>query len=160
MIENIFLDAGGVILNERNFEENSARIITKIINIYNKNYSIENYWNDTEEAVYRFVPKVYDYILYKNIDESIFKESKGQYKTELKELKTNFELFDGLRDFLNEFSKYYKIGILGQYGIDFKNYLKEENLLQYFTYTEIQDDYKITKPDPRYFEMILNTGSL
>jgi 8-oxo-dGTP diphosphatase/putative hydrolase of the HAD superfamily len=33
--------------------------------------------------------------------------------------------------------------------------LKEESILQYFTYREIQDDYKTTKPDPRYFEAIL-----
>jgi HAD superfamily hydrolase (TIGR01549 family) len=157
MIKNIFLDAGGVILNEWNFEENSARIITQIINIYNKEYLIKNYWDDVEEAVYRFIPKVYDYILYKNIGECDFKKSKDQYKTEIREFNKNFELLDGIKDLLLEFSKPYKIGILGQYGIDFKNYLQEEDLLQYFTYTEIQDDYKITKPDPRYFEMILTT---
>ncbi|MDR2417577.1 MAG: HAD family hydrolase [Treponema sp.] len=155
MIKNIFLDVGGVILNERNFEENSARIITQIINIYNKRYLIENYWDDVKEAVYRFIPKVYDYILYKNIGEPDFQKSKDQYKTEIRKFNKNFELLDGIKDFLLEFSKYYKIGILGQYGIDFRNYLQEENLLQYFTYTEIQDDYNITKPDPRYFEMIL-----
>ncbi|MDR1326138.1 MAG: HAD family hydrolase [Treponema sp.] len=155
MIKNIFLDAGGVILNERNFEENSARIITQVIHRYNKKYLIENYWDDVEEAVYRFIPKVYDYILYKNIGEPDFKKSKDQYKTEIREFNKNFELLDGIKDFLFEFSKRYKIGILGQYGIDFKSYLQEEHLLPYFTYTEIQDDYTITKPDPRYFEMIL-----
>ena len=67
MIKNIFLDAGGVILNENMFEEYSAEIITEIIRNHNIDYSIKKYWNDVEEAVYRFVPKVYDYILYKNI---------------------------------------------------------------------------------------------
>jgi hypothetical protein len=90
-IKNIFLDAGGVILNEAALEENSARIITGILQGHCKGYTVHNYREDAEEAVYRFVPNVYDYVLYKN-------------------------------------------------------------LLRYFAYPEIQDDYPITKPDPRYFE--------
>ena len=64
-------------------------------------------------------------------------------------------LMDGINNFLTYYSKYYRIGLLGQYGTKFRNYLEEEKLLQYFTFSEIQDDYKITKPDPRYFEAIL-----
>jgi len=64
----MFLDAGGVILDETEFEEISSKIITDIIKKYNANYSIENYWKNIDEAVYRFVPKVYDFILYKNIN--------------------------------------------------------------------------------------------
>ncbi|MDR1398700.1 MAG: HAD family hydrolase [Treponema sp.] len=156
MIKNIFLDAGGVILNERVFEETSSRIITDIVKQVNKNYSIEQYWNDAEEAVYRFVPKIYDYILYKNIiNKNDFKESKKNYKEQLKNKNSRFELMDGIKDFLIEYSKKYNIGILGQYGNDFRNYLAEEKLLEYFAFSEIQDDYKITKPDTRYFEAIL-----
>jgi putative hydrolase of the HAD superfamily len=44
---------------------------------------------------------------------------------------------------------------LGQYGNVFRNYLEKENLLQYFSFGETQDNYKITKPDPRYFLAIL-----
>ncbi|MDR1636236.1 MAG: HAD family hydrolase [Treponema sp.] len=156
MIQNIFLDAGGVILNEEKFENNSAEIIVQIIKQYNSNYSIENYWKDIEEAVYRFIPKVYDYVLYKNIiDVEKFKISKMEYKNKIGKVNDNFELTDRIEDFLVKYSKYYKIGILGQYGKDFKEFLSNKKLLKYFTYTEIQDDYKITKPDPRYYEEIL-----
>jgi len=156
MIKNIFLDAGGVILDETEFEEISSKIITKIIKNYNGNYSIENYWNNVDEAVYRFVPKVYDFILYKNINNlNDFNKSKEQYKNELKQSNIKYKLMDGINNFLKIFSTQYKIGILGQYGKDFRQYLNGINLLKYFTFTEIQDDYKITKPDPGYFEAIL-----
>jgi len=156
MIKNIFLDAGGVILDETEFEEISSRIITNIIKTYNVNYSIENYWNNINEAVYRFVPKVYDFILYKSINNlHDFNKSKTQYKNELKQSNIKFKLMDGINDFSKIASKQYKIGILGQYGKDFRQYLEEVNLYKYFTFTEIQDDYKITKPDPRYFEAVL-----
>jgi HAD superfamily hydrolase (TIGR01549 family) len=156
MIRNIFLDAGGVILDETEFDEKSSVIITGILTNYIGKYTIENYWKGVDEAVYRFVPKVYDYILYKNIKNiNDFKKLKEQYKNDLRNTKTKFKLMDGLQTFLEIFSKQYKIGTLGQYGKDFKDYLNDKNILQYFTFTEIQDDYKITKPDPRYFEAIL-----
>jgi len=154
MIQNIFLDAGGVILDESEFEKNSAEIITKLIKNY-KNYSIENYWDDVNEAIYRFVPKVYDYILFKHINNiENCKIAISDYKESIK-LKIKYKLFPGVEQFLTEFSKRYRIGILGQYGIEFKNFLEKQELLQYFTYTEIQDYYKMTKPDTRYFEAIL-----
>jgi FMN phosphatase YigB (HAD superfamily) len=156
MIKNIFLDAGGVILDESEFEETSSNIITNIIKDYNVNYSIENYWNDIDEAVYRYVPKVYDYILYKNINNfNDFEKLKKRYKYELKKSNIKFKLMDGIQDFLKLFSKQYKIGLLGQYGKYFKQFLEDMNLLQYFAFTEIQDDYKVTKPDTRYFEAII-----
>jgi FMN phosphatase YigB (HAD superfamily) len=156
LIKNIFLDAGGVILNEDKFEQYSAEIITKIIKNYNTEYFIKNYWNDIEEAVYRFVPNVYDYILFKNISAiSDFKEAKAQYKEDFENKDKKFELMDGIEEFLIEFSKDYKIGILGQYGKDFKFFLEDNKILQYFKFTETQNDYSITKPDPRYFEAIL-----
>jgi len=97
MIKNIFLDAGGVILDEMIFEENSAKIITNIIKKINKNYSISDYWNDVDEAVYRYVPKVYDYILYKHIrDIDVFKGSRNQYKIEIKQSNTEFYFIDGI----------------------------------------------------------------
>jgi len=157
MIKNIFLDAGGVILNEEKYEKACAEIITGIIKLYNKNYSPDDYWKDAEEAVQRFVPGVSDYILYKhikNIDE--FEIKKKLYKNEIKKTQIDqLQLSDGLDRFLIEFSKNFKIGILGQYGKDFKKFLSEQNLLHYFSFTEIQDDYKITKPDPRYFKAVL-----
>jgi HAD superfamily hydrolase (TIGR01549 family) len=156
MIKNLFLDVGGVILDEKEFEYNSAKIITEIIKLYVKNYTIESYWKDVNEAVYTYTPKIYDYILYKNIsNKNDFNKLKKQYKEEIKKLHKSFYLMDGIKELLENISKEYRIGILGQYGMEFKVFLENSNLLHYFTYKEVQDDYKITKPDPRYFQAIL-----
>jgi len=156
MIKNIFLDAGGVILDEMIFEENSAKIITNIIQKINKKYSITDYWNDVNEAVYRFVPKVYDYVMFKHIRENhVFENSKNQYKNEIKQLSIKFTFIDGINEFLEKYSKHYNIGIIGQYGKDFKQFLENNNVLRFFTFSEIQDDYNISKPNPKYFEAVL-----
>ena len=144
-----------MILDETEFENNSAKIITGIINQYNEKYAMDNYWKDVEEAVYRFVPKIYDYVLYKNIGEiENFQMAKTEYNNRIKSCNT-LELMDGITGFLIESSRCYKVGVLGQYGIDFRNFLENKNILKYFTYREIQDDYIFTKPDTRYFEAIL-----
>ena len=72
-----------------------------------------------------------------------------------KKLNDCFLLMDGIKEFLVKYSGTFSIGILGQYGKSFLDFLEQEKLIKYFTYCEIQDDYKITKPDPRYFEFIL-----
>jgi HAD superfamily hydrolase (TIGR01549 family) len=155
---SIFLDAGGVILDEKKFEEASALIITKIISGYNQDYTLSDYWKDAEEGVYRFVPKIYDYVLFKNINDiNDFKMAKEKYKKELKDKNLPFKLMVGIEEFLMRFFEDYKIGILGQYGGDFKDYLENQDILKYFTWSETQENYNITKPDPRYFEAILKT---
>jgi len=157
-IKNIFLDAGGVILDETIFEQNMAKIITAELAKINRSYCIEKYWIDAEEAVYRYVPNIYNYILYKyikNIDD--YKQAKSNIKKEeARNLNNEFKLTDGIGDFLQKNSAHYKIGILGQYGISLKEFLLKEDLLKYFAFAETQENYLITKPDPRYFEAILN----
>jgi len=158
-IKNIFLDAGGVILNEDDFEKNMALIITGTVKKYLPEYSVENYRADAEEAVYRFVPRVYDYILYKyikNMDE-FYEARKACKNVENNGLKNDFTVSEGLEDFLSDKSRYFCIGILGQYGAALRDFLENEKLLKYFAFTETQENYRITKPDPRYFEAILKT---
>ena len=158
MIEAIFLDAGGVILDESPFEIEIAEIITYLISKI-KNYSTEQYWNDIEEAIYRFVSSTYEYVIFKNTNNlDQFNEILDEYQKRFKLKNIPFKLMSGLIDMLKRFSSKYKFGILGQYGDDFKDYLDKKGILKYFTFTETQENYKITKPDIRYFEEILKNA--
>jgi FMN phosphatase YigB (HAD superfamily) len=46
------------------------------------------------------------------------------------------------------------MAIAGQYGDEVLQLLEEHSLLNYFEHHFTQDDFAITKPDPRYFEQI------
>ena len=75
MIKNIFLDAGGVILDESFHETKRAEIITSLLNSINPDYLLKDYQNDAEDAVYRFILNIYNYIIYKNSpNENIFRK--------------------------------------------------------------------------------------
>jgi FMN phosphatase YigB (HAD superfamily) len=60
----------------------------------------------------------------------------------------------GFREEAEAMSGDFDIGIAGQYGKDMLDLLETEDLLQYFRYRFTQDDFAITKPDPRYLEQI------
>jgi len=155
MIDAIFLDAGGVIIDESHFESKTAEIITSLISEI-KEYSIGKYNSDAEEAVYRFVSSVPEYIIFKNTDGlTQFNKILHEYKRQSRSGGISFKLMPGLVDLLKRLSIKYKFGILGQYGAELKQFLREQKILKYFTFTETQENYKMTKPDPRYFEAIL-----
>jgi len=159
MIEAIFLDAGGVIIDESHFEPIKAEIITQILSQY-ATYTISDYWNDAEEAVFRFVSSVYEYVLFKHIhDLNEFKSALQLFKSKWNDLGVPFKVMPFLPELLERLSVKYRFGILGQYGNDFKSFLQCNNLLQYFSFQETQEAYLITKPDPRYFEAIVKSAN-
>lgn len=160
LIQNMFLDAGGVILNEESHEKIRAEIISGLLRSTLDTYSQEDYWNDIEEAVFRFVPSVYDYVIWKNVkDENTYKRVKFEYRKIWKGINPELILMDGMREVIPVLSKKYRIGILGQYGIELRELIKKSNLMDYFSYDNTQEQFNITKPDPRYFEQVLDKAS-
>jgi FMN phosphatase YigB (HAD superfamily) len=60
----------------------------------------------------------------------------------------------GFREEAGAIARDFHIGIAGQYGGELLQLLKDESLIDLFTYRFTQDDFDITKPDPRYLERI------
>jgi FMN phosphatase YigB (HAD superfamily) len=60
----------------------------------------------------------------------------------------------GFREEAEAIARDFRLGIAGQYGVDLLDLLRRESLLELFSYRFTQDDFDITKPDPRYLERI------
>lgn len=161
MITSIFLDAGGVILDESEFETKKAAIISNIIKDAGVHCNVEEYWVDAQEAVFRYATDVYEYVIWKRIAEiNKFKGVVAQYKKIWEREKPPFRPMEGFEQTLAKIAQDYRIGIIGQYGTDFRNWLGTSGYLKYFTFFETQEKYSITKPDPRYFLAILEAASV
>jgi HAD superfamily hydrolase (TIGR01549 family) len=161
VIENIFLDAGGVLINEDEQEKLKASIITDILKSYSQSYTQENYWKDVQEAVFRFVPRVYDYVIWKNVnDVDVYKKTRSQYIERWNDIRPKLILMDGAAEIVPALAEHFRLGILGQYGHELIELLDLNNILHHFTYKDTQDDFKITKPDPRYFIQVLNKAGV
>ena len=155
-ITTILLDAGGVILDETAHEKEHARIISAIIAESHPGYTIDNYWRDAEEAVQSFCPEVYQYVLWKNLqpDRELFEKAREHHLAQWKTNRPPLIMMAGLADEIMMIGRHFDIGLAGQYGRDILDLLEREGVLGRFKYRVTQDDFAITKPDPRYYEQI------
>jgi FMN phosphatase YigB (HAD superfamily) len=156
-ITTVLLDAGGVILDEREIEDFFASIITGLIAGYVTGYDINRYRSDVDEAVEIFTPTVYKYILWKNLkfDREIHDRTLNEFMSKFKYERPMLKLMAGIGEEIKAISENFDIAIAGQYGREILALLEKENLLGYFTHHITQDDFELTKPDPRYYEAIV-----
>ena len=153
----VFLDAGGVILDESEHEDARARLALEVLNPVVPGYSVSQYFSDVEEAVRVLCPSAYQYVFWKYLknDRSLFDKLFGSFKDKWKQRKPPLKLTSGLEKEVKEISKNFDMGIAGQYGKDILELLEKHSVLDCFAYRFTQDDFSITKPDPRYYEQIL-----
>ena len=158
-IRNVFLDAGGVILDEEDHERTHAKIISLLIRSVRPHYSPEQYWLDVEEAVTCFAPSVYNYVLWKNTGEvALYNTLKAEHQRQFRSRRPALKPTKGLEKVVVNLAARYRLGILGQYRDELKTVLSRIGCLKYFSFQSTQDGHLLTKPDPRYFELILKEG--
>ena len=153
----VLLDAGGVILDEREVEDFCAETITGLIAEHLPVYDIDRYWSDVDEAVVVFITTVYRYILWKNLkfDREIHDRALREFRSRFKGTPPPLKLMAGFGDEIKAIHEKFDTAIAGQYGREILTLLEKEELLRYFTHHITQDDFELTKPDPRYYEAIV-----
>jgi len=156
-ITTVLLDARGVILDESEHEEVRAEIIVNILSAIIPEYSISMYHSDIEEAVKSFCPKTYQYVFWKHLkhDGFLFNKLYALYLDRWQQCKPPLKLSSGLETEVRTICKDFKLGIAGQYGEEILSILKKRSILDRFAYHLTQNDFSITKPDPRYYEQII-----
>ncbi len=155
-ITTILLDAGGVILDESEFELIKAGIISRNLASIVPGYCVDDYFRDIEEAVKSFCPDAERFVIWKHSggDMALFERLYGAFQGEWRRRAPAMKLSDGLADEVRAISKGYSVGIAGQYGRAILDLLERESISQNFAHRYTQDDFSITKPDPRYYERI------
>lgn len=160
-IRNIFLDAGGVILDEEAQEGLHAELISALLRRMHSDYSIDQYWKDVEEAVQRFAPSTYDYVLWKNSAKiRLYNMLKAEHIEQWKNRRPSLKPMERLEAVVPAISERYRLGILGQYGDELKTLLARIGILEYFSYQSTQDGHQLSKPDPRYYQQILGEAGV
>lgn len=156
-ITTVLLDAGGVILDEYEHEEVRAEIIVETLNDVIPEYAFSMYWTDIEEAVKSFCPNTYQYVFWKHLksNRSLFDRLYSSHLDKWQERKPPLKLSSGLKGEVEAICRDFKVGIAGQYGKEVVDLLQEQSIIDCFAYRLTQNDFAITKPDPRYYERIL-----
>lgn len=159
-IENVFLDAGGVILDETETERAKCRLIVQVLSAYVHDFGESDYWSDVKSAVALYVPNVYAYILWRHTgSETNYRAATRDFRAALDRSNPPLALMPEIGSVVRELAGEYRIGILGQYGADLLELLDRDRILRYFSFRETQEKFELTKPDPRYFEAVLRAAA-
>lgn len=152
MIRAILLDAGGVLLDETAMEQRIAEFIVEVIGQVEPSYCLEDYWNDVEEAVVRYAPKVYAYVLWKHCSgvRELFERLYGEFRARQREADMPLVAMAGIEQEIKELAERYSLVLAGQYGGSIYSLLDQIGIGTLFANRLSQDDFGITKPDPRY----------
>jgi FMN phosphatase YigB (HAD superfamily) len=155
-ITTVLLDGGGIIIDESELEEVRARIISDVLSSLIRGYSTYNYRLDLDEAVKSFCPDVYKYIIWKYTEgnQPLFDELYQKHLSLWEKEHPPLKISAGFDVEAMAIGRRYKMVIAGQYGHEILDLLRENSLLEYFSSSLTQDDFKITKPNPRYIEQI------
>jgi putative hydrolase of the HAD superfamily len=156
MITTVLLDAGGVILDESEHEQVRIEIATRMVAGVVRGYSESDLRGDLDEAIEVFCPRVLAYVVWKRVkpDLALFNRLHDAFRAEWAGRRPPLKVMPGFEKEICEMSGRFGVGIAGQYGSDLLDLLRREGLLDHFTYRFTQDDFDITKPDPRYLERI------
>lgn len=155
-ITTILLDGGGVIVDESELEDLRAKIISNILSTLIRGYSTYNYRIDIEQAVNSYCSNVYKFIFWKYTEGNLplFDELYQKHLSIWNEDHPPLKLMAGFDIEAKAICARYKMVIAGQYGREILDLLRENSILDCFSSQLTQDDFAITKPDPRYFEQI------
>jgi FMN phosphatase YigB (HAD superfamily) len=152
----VLLDAGGVILDESEHETVRVEIATEVLATVVPSYSTERLYDDLAEAIERFCPRVLAYVIWKHVgpDKVLFDRLYGDFRSRWRKRKPPLRLTAGFADEVRAIAGHFDAGIAGQYGRELLDLLERHRILEHFSHRLTQDDFAITKPDPRYLEEI------
>jgi HAD superfamily hydrolase (TIGR01509 family) len=152
----VLLDAGGVILDETEHEAIRAEVIVETLATVIPGYNADSYCRDIDEAVASYCPNTYQYVFWKCLkpDKDTHERLYSKQLELWRKRRPPLKLMEGIEDEIWLLAKRFKIAMAGQYGGEILDLLEHASILNCFASRITQDDFPITKPDPRYYKMI------
>jgi FMN phosphatase YigB (HAD superfamily) len=156
-ITTVLLDAGGVILDESEAERVWADAMVRLLGAVVPQYDRQRYESDVAEAVAAFSPGVRQHVLWKHArpDRRLYDELWSAHVEGMRTRRPALVLMAGVDEEIRALSEDFGLVIAGQYGGELLDLLNRHRLLGCFASRLTQDDFDITKPDPRYLERIV-----
>jgi putative hydrolase of the HAD superfamily len=157
----VLLDAGGVLLDESDLEEYLCEEIVAIVVSTDHFYSSDHYWRDTHEAIMRFCPSTPRCVLWKRCDgdTELYRLWIEQY-ADTSVRRPSPRLCPEMIDVIPHLAERFRIVLAGQYGAEIYHLLAPHGLDSCFSNRLSQDDFSVTKPDPRYLAQIARASGV
>lgn len=157
MIRWVFLDVGNVILNDDPLMELTYRLIYEEVRRIRSNFTFEELMAERERLI-----RFNEYGNYKILGLRFFKEHQWEdldCRIKKEQEKHFFELspiIPGIKETLEALAEKYKLGIAANQIRACRDLLEKHNLLRFFQVVGISEEVGLSKPDPSFFQRILN----
>jgi len=157
----VLLDAGGVLLDESEYEMETCETITGLIGKHQIGYCAAQYWQDLDESIAAFSPHNRQYVFWKYCmgKTEVFDRYWAEFRSVWDQRKHPLKLMGGIAEELATLHGHYRLVLAGQYGKALVSFLEEQHLMDLFVNRASQADFPITKPDPRYIAMICRNAN-
>jgi hypothetical protein len=119
-ITTVFLDAGGVLIDEAEQELAFAGMIVDLVHSTNPTYSLSDYWQDVGKGVRCHVPNIYKFAIWQATGQrdDLYRGAVIEFKTRISVGRPPLTLMAGIADEVAKMTGIFKLGIAGQYGAE------------------------------------------
>ena len=159
MIKAILMDVGGVILNEDELYEDYFGFVKEKLRQSGVAFTDEDFNKAVKQCILNFEPYFTKSLVCSFIEpgEKRCDDIVSAANRHVKDwaIKHRQQLNPGIDEVLKTLSKNYMIALAGNQPSTVKDVLKEHGLLDYFTANDVSEDIGKAKPDPGFFNYIL-----
>lgn len=159
MLRAILIDVGGVILNEDELYEAYFKFVKEKLRQSGVSFTDKEFSKAVKQCIFNFEPYFTKALVCRFVEpgekrcDDIVNAANRYVKDWA--LGHRQQLNSGIEEVLRTISKNYMIALAGNQPSAVKNILNEYGILKYFTTTEVSEDIGKTKPDPEFFNYIL-----
>lgn len=162
LINWIFFDVGGVLLNDDKYEEERIKLILEIVSEYTTNISSKDILKVRPKASAMFGGLTTNII-------KLLLPNKIQQESAIEKAKIIIKQSDysghsfirpEAKSVVEILSKKYSLGLLANQPVVTKEKLEKSGILQHFKFQGVSEDFYLKKPDPEFFKAIFKaTGA-
>ncbi len=158
MLKAILIDVGGPLVDEDDFFRQADRLILEELAQAGRTVTAEEYARVLRDYTVRCSPNPRGMALWHFLrpDLAGFKRGREALRRAIEEWEAT-RTRPGAGEALAELAGRYKLALAGNQRAKVKELLRREGILGYFSFGLVSEEMGVTKPDPLFFRMILDS---
>lgn len=162
MLKAILIDVGGPLVDEDDFYRMSDRLVLEFLRERDYDISKEEYQKVLQRVIKRCLPSPRVATLWYFIrpDVARFSKLRQAFRAAQQEWFTDWEgrkIRSGAEEAVARLATRYRLALAGNQLAKVKEFLPEGGILQHFQFSLVSEEMRVSKPDPLFFQIILDS---
>lgn len=157
-LKAILIDVGGPLVDERGFYELTDRLVLELLTSSGCQITREDYEKVLQHLTARLFPAPRTAALWHFIRPDLKKFQQLREEMKLRQQEWRAErLQAGALEAVRALARHYRLALAGNQPAAIKELLASSGILQYFHFGLVSEELGARKPDPQFFQMILDS---